>query len=40
VGLAKDLVLRIKEAVERRRDAEDGIYRYLAGPGPSVTTAH
>lgn len=39
-AIAKDLVLRIKEAVERRRDAEDGIYRYLAGPGPSVTTAH
>ena len=34
VGLAKGLVLRIKEAVERRRDAEDGVYRYLAGPGP------
>ena len=39
VGLAKGLVLRIKEAVERRRDAEDGVYRYLAGPGPTATTA-
>ena len=32
-------MLRVKEAVERRRDAEDGVYRYLAGPGPSATTA-
>ena len=39
VGLEKGLVLRIKEAVERRRDAEDGVYRYLAGPGPTATTA-
>jgi hypothetical protein len=36
VGLAHDLVLRIKEAVERRRDAEDGVYRYLAGPTASM----
>ena len=38
-AIAKDFVLRIKEAVEHRRDAEDGIYRYLAGPGATATTA-
>jgi hypothetical protein len=38
-AIAKRFMLRLKEAVERRRDADDGIYRYLAGPGPSVTTA-
>jgi hypothetical protein len=39
-AIAKDLVRRVKEAIERRRDAEDGVYRYLAGPGyePAVTT--
>lgn len=39
VGLAHDLVRRIKEAIDRRRDAEDGVYRYLAGPGASAATA-
>jgi hypothetical protein len=34
VGLAHSLIFRIKEAVDRRRDAEDGIYRFLAGPAP------
>jgi hypothetical protein len=38
-GIAKDFVLRLKEAVERRRDADDGVYRYLAGPRASATTA-
>jgi hypothetical protein len=38
-AIAKSFMLRLKEAVERQRDADDGIYRYLAGPGPSVTTA-
>ena len=38
-AIAKALVLRIKEAVERRRDAEDGVYRYLAGPSPSTATS-
>ena len=39
-AIAKDFVRRVKEAIERRRDAEDGVYRYLAGPGsePAVTT--
>jgi hypothetical protein len=39
-AIAKDFVRRLKEAIERRRDAEDGVYRYLAGPGsePAVTT--
>ena len=32
-ALGKDFVLRLKEAVERRRDAADGIYLYLARPG-------
>lgn len=38
-AIAKDFVLRIKEAVDRRRDADDGVYRYLAGPGPTATPA-
>jgi len=25
--------------MERRRDAEDGVYRYLAGPSPPATTS-
>jgi hypothetical protein len=33
-AIAKDLVRRVKEAIGRRRDAEDGVYRYLAGPTP------
>jgi hypothetical protein len=37
VGLAHDLVQRVKEAVERRRDAEDGVCRYLAGPTASAS---
>jgi len=36
IGLAKALMQRVKEAVERRRDAEDGVYRTLAGPGSWV----
>ena len=32
VGLARSLILRLKEAIERRRDAEDGIYQYLSTP--------
>jgi hypothetical protein len=38
VGLAHDLVRRLKEAVERRRDAADGVYRYLAGPAAANDT--
>jgi hypothetical protein len=38
-AIAKAFILRIKEAMERRRDAEDGVYRYLAGPSPSATTS-
>jgi hypothetical protein len=39
-AIAKDFVRRVKEAIERRHDAADGVYRYLAGPaaGPAVTT--
>jgi hypothetical protein len=33
IGIAKALMPRVKEAVERRRDAEDGVYRTLTGPG-------
>jgi hypothetical protein len=39
VNIAKDFVLRLKEAVEGGRDADDGVYRYLAGPRASATTA-
>ncbi|MCJ7529232.1 MAG: hypothetical protein MUO37_14255 [Methyloceanibacter sp.] len=38
-AIAKAFILRIKEAMERRRDAEDGVYRYLAGPSPPATTS-
>ena len=34
-AIAKDFVRRVKEAIERRRDAEDGVYRYSAGPNPN-----
>jgi hypothetical protein len=39
VGLAHLLIGRIKEAVDRRRDAADGIYRFLAGPVPADVEA-
>jgi len=32
VGIARELIERLKEAVEGRRDADDGIYRVLATP--------
>jgi hypothetical protein len=38
VGLAHNLILRIKEAVERRRDAEDGVYRILPTRSTSAST--
>ena len=38
-AIAKAFMLRVKEAVVRRRDAKDGVYRYLAGPSPSATTS-
>ncbi len=30
--IAKAFMQRLREAVERRRDAEDGVYRFLAAP--------
>jgi hypothetical protein len=39
VGLAHSLIFRVKEAVDRRRDAKDGIYRFLAGPAPANAEA-
>jgi hypothetical protein len=38
-AIAKAFIRRIEEAMERRRDAEDGVYRYLAGPSPPATTS-
>lgn len=31
VGLARSLVLRLKEAMDQKQDAEDGVYRVLTG---------
>jgi hypothetical protein len=31
VGLAQSLILRLKEAMDQKRDAEDGVYRMLTG---------
>ena len=39
IVIAKAFIPRIKEAMEHRRDAEDGVYRYLAGPSPPATTS-
>jgi hypothetical protein len=33
MSIAKALMPRVKEAVERRRDAEDGVYRTQTGSG-------
>jgi hypothetical protein len=35
--IAKALMQRVKEAVERRRDAEDGVYHFLAGAAAAAS---
>ena len=34
VGFARALIFRVKEAVMRRRDADDGVYRVITGDAP------
>src|SRR3990172_8766483 len=39
VGMAHEFMVRLKEAVDRQKDAEDGVYRYLNGANaPTATT--